>query len=90
MTRPKRGREMTPTESFVGFVNGLDPHDNNPKGSLHSVFTRARYSDLSADVSSLPEALARAIATSDADTLTQIADVLADLAGDYEGFLELG
>ena len=80
---------MTPTESFVGFVKALDPHQNNPKEQMRHVFTPARYSDLSADVGSLPEALARAIAASDTETMTQIAEVLGDLAGDYEGYLKL-
>jgi hypothetical protein len=80
----------TDAESFISFVDGLDPHENNAKGSMRSVFTPARYSDLSAEVSSLPEALARAIAASDADALTQIANVVGGLAGEYEGHLELG
>jgi hypothetical protein len=37
---------------------------------MRSVFTPARYSDLRAEVGSLPEALARAIAASDTDALT--------------------
>jgi len=80
----------TPTESFVGFVKALDPHQNNPKEQMHQLFMPVRYSDLSADVGSLPEALARAIAASDTDTMTQIAEVVGDLAGDYEGYLKLG
>jgi hypothetical protein len=82
--------QATPDESFVSFVNGLDPHENNAKGSMRGVFTPARYSDLSVEVGSLPEALARAIAASDTDAMTQIADVVGDLAGDYEGHVELG
>ena len=78
------------TESFASFVEGLDPDDNNAKGSMRRVFTPGRYSDLSAEVRSLPDALARAIAASDTDTMTHIADVLGDLAGVYEGRLELG
>jgi hypothetical protein len=78
------------TESFVGFVNGLDPNENNAKGSMREVFMLARYSDLSPEVGSLPEALARAISASDTDALTQIADVVGGLAGEYEGHLELG
>jgi hypothetical protein len=78
------------TESFVSFVDDLDPHENNAKGSMHSVFTPGRYSDLTAEVRSLPDALARAIAASDTDTMTHIADVVGDLAGEYEGLLELG
>jgi hypothetical protein len=78
-----------PTESFVSFVEGLDPDQDNPKGSMRAVFT-GLYSDLSAVVGSLPDALARAIAASDTDTMTHIADVLGDLAGLYEGYLELG
>jgi hypothetical protein len=76
------------TESFVSFVDGLDPDENNAKGSMRSVL--GRYSDLSAEVGSLPDALARAIAGSDTETMTHIADVLADLAGEYAGHLELG
>jgi hypothetical protein len=79
----------TPTDSFVGFVTALDPQQNNPKEQMRHVFTSARYSDLSGDVSSLPDALARAIAASDAETMTQIAEVVGDLAGDYEGYLKL-
>jgi hypothetical protein len=79
----------TDADSFVSFVAGLDPHENNAKASIRSVFTPARYSDLRADVGSLPEALARAIAASDIDALTQIADVVGGLAGEYEGHLEL-
>jgi hypothetical protein len=78
------------TESFVSFVDRLDPDDNNPKESMRRVFAPGRYSDLSAEVASLPHALARAIAASDTDTITHIADVLGDLAGEYEGLLELG
>jgi hypothetical protein len=78
------------SESFVSFVDGLDPDENNAKGSMRGVFTPGRYSDLRAEVSSLPDALARAIAASDTDTMTHIADVLGDLAGVYEGRLELG
>jgi hypothetical protein len=78
------------TGSFVSFVDGLDPDENNAKGSMRSVFTPEPYSDLSAEVGSLPDALARAIAASDTDTMTHIADVLSDLAGEYEGHLELG
>jgi hypothetical protein len=81
---------MTPTVSFVGFVKALDPHQNNPKGQMRHVFALARYSDLSADVGSLPEALARAIAASDTDTMTQIAEVVGDLSGEYEGYIKLG
>ena len=77
------------TESFVSFVNGLDADENNAKGPMLGLFT-GRYSDLSAEVLSLPEALARAIVASDTDTMTSIAEVLGDLAGDYEGHLELG
>jgi hypothetical protein len=77
------------TESFVGFVDGLDPDENNAKGSMRGVFTPGRYSDLSAEVRSLPDALARAIAASDTDTMTHIAEVVSDLAGEYEGHLEL-
>jgi len=80
----------TPTETFVGFVKALDPHQNNPKEQMEHLFTPAGYSDLSADVGSLPEALARAIAASDTETMTQIAEVVGELAGDYEGYLELG
>jgi hypothetical protein len=80
----------TDADSFVSFVDGLDPHENNAKGSMRSVFTPARYSDLRAEVGSLPEALARAIAASDTDALTQIGDVVGGLAGEYEGHLELG
>lgn len=78
------------TESFVSFVNRLDPDEDNAKGSMLSVFTPEGYSDLSAEVGSLPDVLARAIAASDTDTMTHIADVLGDLAGAYEGHLELG
>jgi hypothetical protein len=78
------------TESFVSFVAGLDPDQNNAKGSMRAVFTPRGYADLSAEVTSLPDALARAIAASDTDTMTVIADVLGDLAGSYEGHLELG
>jgi hypothetical protein len=82
--------QATPAESFVSFVNGLDPDEDNAKGSMRSVFTQEGYSDLSAAVGSLPKALARAIAASDTETMTQIADVVGDLAGEYEGHLELG
>jgi hypothetical protein len=82
--------QSTPTESFVGFVKALDPRQNNPKGQMSQLFMPARYSDLSADVASLPEALARAIAASDTGTMTQIAEVVGDLAGEYEGYLALG
>jgi len=82
--------QSTPTESFVGFVKALDPDQNNPKEQMRHVFMPVRYSDLSADVGSLPEALARAIAASDTGTVTQIAEVLSDLAGEYEGYLTLG
>lgn len=78
------------TESFVSFVDRLDPDEDNAKGSMRGVFAPGRYSDLSAEVRSLPDALARAIAASDTDTMTHIADVLGDLAGEYEGHLELG
>lgn len=78
-----------PAESFVSYVEGLDPTQDNPKGSMRRVFT-GLYSDLSAEVGSLPDALARAIAASDTETMTQIAEVLGDLAGLYEGHLELG
>ncbi len=78
------------SESFVSFVAGLDPDENNAKGSMRGVFAPLRYSDLNAEVSSLPDALARAIAESDTDTITHIADVLGDLAGEFEGHLELG
>jgi hypothetical protein len=80
----------TPTESFVSFVAGLDANENNAKGTMRGVFMQARYSDLSVDVGSLPEALARAIAASDMDAMTQIAAALGGLAGEYEGHLELG
>lgn len=78
------------TESFVSFVNGLDPDENNAKGSMRRVFMPEGYSDLAAEVGSLPKALARAIAASDTDTMTQIADAVGGLAGEYEGHLELG
>jgi hypothetical protein len=78
------------TESFAGFVNGLDPNDDNAKGSMRELFTQARYSHLSPQVSSLPEALARAISASDGDALMQIADVVGGLASEYEGHLQLG
>jgi hypothetical protein len=85
------GGEMTrPTESFASFVNGLDPDENNARRSMLGVFAPEGYSDLSAEVGSLPEALARAIAANDTDTMTQIADVVGGLAGEYEGHLELG
>jgi len=77
------------SESFVSFVDALDPDENNAKGSMRSIFTSGGYTDLTAGVSSLPEALARAIASSDTDTMTHIADVLSDLTGEYEGHLEL-
>jgi hypothetical protein len=80
--------QATPTESFVSFVDRLDPHDVNGKGSMLGVFER--YSDLSAEVSSLPKALARAIALSDTNTLAQIADALGHLTGEYQGHLQLG
>jgi hypothetical protein len=80
----------TDADSFVGFVNGLDPMQDNAKQSMREMFTRARYSDLSAETGSLPEALARAIAASDTDALTQIGDMVSVLAGEYEGHLELG
>jgi hypothetical protein len=80
----------TPTESFVSFVARLDPDDINPKASMRGVFTPEPYSDLSAEVGSLPEALARAIAASDTDTMTHIADVVGDLAAEYEAHLEMG
>jgi hypothetical protein len=76
--------------SFVGFVKALDPHENNPVEQMAHVFTSADYSDLRADVGSLPEALARAIAASDTETMTQIAEVVGDLAGEYEGYVTLG
>jgi hypothetical protein len=78
----------TPDESFVSFVAGLDPHNVNGKGSMLGVFER--YSDLIPEVASLPKALARAIALSDTNTMAQIADALGDLAGEYEGHLQLG
>jgi hypothetical protein len=78
------------TESFAGFVNGLDPHAVNAKESMRRVFTLARYSDLRAEVGSLPEALARAITASDTDALTQIGAAVSGLTGEYEGHLELG
>jgi len=80
----------TQTESFVSWVNSLDPHENNPKEQMCDLFLPARYSDLSAWVGSLPEALARAIAANDTDTMTQIADVLGDLSGDYRAYVDLG
>ena len=82
--------QATPAGSFVGFVKALDPHENNPKEQMRQLFRPVRYSDLSADVDSLPEALARAIAASDTEAMTQIAEVVGDLAGDYEGYLKLG
>jgi hypothetical protein len=86
------GEEMTQTpstESFVGFVNGLDPSEINAKASMYELFRLARYSDLSPEVGSLPEALARAIATSDTEGLTQMANAVGGLAGEYEGHLDL-
>jgi hypothetical protein len=79
----------TDAESFVSFVAGLDPHENNARASMRKVFTPARYADLSAEVGNLPEALARAIAASDTDALTQIGYVVSGLVGEYEGHLEL-
>ena len=76
-------------DSFVSFVNGLDPHENNAKGPMRDLFTWARYSDLSPEVGSLPEALARALAASDTDALTQIGTVVSGLTSEYEGHLEL-
>jgi hypothetical protein len=81
---------MTQAESFVSFVAGLDPDDINAKESMRGVFTPGRYSDLSAEVGSLPEALARAIAANDTDAMTHIADVVTDLAAEYEAHLEMG
>jgi hypothetical protein len=82
--------QIPATESFVGFVNGLDPNEDNAKGSMRELFMLARYSHLRPEVVSLPEVLARAISASDADALTQIADVVGGLAGEYEGHLQLG
>jgi hypothetical protein len=80
----------TPTESFVSWVNSLDPHENNPKEQMRDLFMPTRYSDLRAEVGSLAEALARAVAASDTDTMTQIAEVLGDLSREYRGYLDLG